>query len=60
MRSVPGRRVPSVVAGFQTFRGAFNRLDIMVNCAGILGPTHIKTEDVEVVDFDKVYAGIYM
>ena len=48
----------SVQAGFQTFRSKFDRLDIMVNCAGILGPSGVNTEAIEVADFDKVYAGI--
>ena len=47
----------AVQAGFQTFRSKFDRLDIMVNCAGILGPSHVKTEEVDVADFDRVYAG---
>ena len=31
----------------------------MVNCAGIMGPTSIKAEDIPVAQFDKVYEGIY-
>lgn len=30
----------------------------MVNCAGIVGATSIKTEDISVAEFDKVYEGI--
>ena len=29
----------------------------MVNCAGIVGPTNIQTEDIKPEDFDKVLAG---
>ena len=46
----------SVLAGFEVFRSKFNRLDIMVNCAGILGPNGL-TEEIEVADFDRVWAG---
>lgn len=47
----------SVLAGFEVFRTKFNRLDIMVNCAGILGPNGL-TEEIEVADFDRVWAGM--
>lgn len=33
-----------------------NRLDVVVNCAGIVGPTSTKITEVSVEDFDKVYA----
>ena len=49
----------SVLAGFEALRSQFDRLDVVVNCAGILGPTGIPTEEVDVADFDKVWAGIY-
>ena len=29
----------------------------MVNCAGIVGPTNIQTEDIKPEDYDKVLAG---
>jgi len=35
---------------------AFGRLDIMVNCAGIVGKTGTKISEMSVDDFDKVYA----
>ena len=47
----------SVASAFEKFRSNFSRLDIMVNCAGIVGPNATKTEDVSTADFDKVYAG---
>ena len=50
----------SVQEGFSVFRSKFDRLDIMVNCAGIVGPTAIKTEEVKTDDFDKVYEGTYI
>ena len=47
----------SVSKGFEKVRANFSRLDIMVNCAGIVGPNGVKSEDVSTADFDKVYAG---
>ena len=48
----------SVKAGFETVRATgCGRLDIMVNCAGIVGPNGQKTEDVETAKFDRVYEG---
>ena len=47
----------SVAGAFEKFRSSFSRLDIMVNCAGIVGPNATKTENVSTADFDKVYAG---
>jgi len=47
----------SVQEGFSEFAKFSDRLDIMVNCAGIVGPNGIKTESVAVEDFDRVYAG---
>lgn len=49
----------SVAAGFEAFRTTFPRLDIMVNCAGIVGPNGTKIEGVSAEDFDRVYAGDY-
>ena len=48
----------SVRAGFQTAMSTCGRLDVMVNCAGIVGPNAVKTEDVKTAEFDKVYEGI--
>lgn len=47
----------SVKAGFQMVASTCGQLDIMVNCAGIVGPNALKTEDVETAKFDKVYEG---
>ena len=47
----------SVEKAFQEFSKQFDRLDIMVNCAGIVGPNGVKVEDVSVEDFDRVYGG---
>ena len=49
----------SVSEGFQFFLTKFQQLDIMVNCAGIVGPNAITTDSVSVKEFDKVYEGIY-
>ncbi len=48
----------SVREGFAAFRAKFPRLDIMVNCAGIVGPTGLKVDEVRTEDVDKVYEGI--
>lgn len=47
----------SVGAGFELFRGKFARLDVMVNCAGIVGPHAMKVDDVDTEDFDRTYQG---
>ena len=47
----------SVLEGFGALRAKFDRLDIMVNCAGIVGPNAIKTDDVKAEDFDRVWQG---
>ena len=47
----------SVRNGFESFRGKFERLDIMVNCAGIVGPNAMKAEQVATADFDRTYEG---
>ncbi|XP_065891044.1 2-dehydro-3-deoxy-L-rhamnonate dehydrogenase (NAD(+))-like [Dysidea avara] len=46
----------SVKEGFSEFAKFSDRLDIMINCAGIVGPNGVKSESVAVEDFDKVYA----
>jgi 3-oxoacyl-[acyl-carrier protein] reductase len=48
----------SVKSGFETVRATCGRLDIMVNCAGIVGPFGKKIEDVETTSFDRVYEGM--
>ena len=52
--------VESVLEGFAALRAKFDRLDIMVNCAGILGPNAfaLKTAEVKAEDFDQVYQGM--
>jgi 3-oxoacyl-[acyl-carrier protein] reductase len=40
----------------QQVANEFGRLDIMVNCAGIVGPTNTKITDFSADDFDKVIA----
>lgn len=47
----------SVKEGFSEFAKFSDRLDIMVNCAGIVGPNSVKSDSVTVEDFDRVYAG---
>ena len=47
----------SVVAGFQATVKEFGRVDIMVNCAGIVGPHGMPTAEVDTAGFDQVYAG---
>lgn len=45
-----------VKAGFDKTIAVFGQVDIMVNSAGIVGPTSTSIIDYEVSDFDKVYA----
>ena len=47
----------SVSTGFEAFRSKFERLDVMVNCAGILGPPAMKVDAVNTEDFDRTYQG---
>ena len=47
----------SVKQGFVEFTEFSNRLDIMVNCAGIVGPNAVNSEAVSVEEFDRVCAG---
>ena len=49
----------SVRKAFEKFNAKFDSLDIMINCAGIVGPNGMKVEDVSVEDFDRVYGGEY-
>ena len=46
----------SVVSAFETIRAMAGRLDVMVNCAGIVGPNGVKIEDVPLSGFDQVQA----
>ncbi|XP_064391596.1 2-dehydro-3-deoxy-L-rhamnonate dehydrogenase (NAD(+))-like isoform X2 [Halichondria panicea] len=45
----------SVVAGFKKTVELWGRVDIMVNCAGIVGPHSATADIVDVAEFDKVY-----
>ncbi len=47
----------SVVAGFQKTVELWGRVDIMVNCAGIVGPHNANADTVDVREFDQVYQG---
>ena len=49
----------SVQSGFEAFQSNFDQLDIMVNSAGITGPTNVKTEYVTAEDFDRTFASKY-
>ena len=44
-----------VQAAIESVSAKHGRLDILVNCAGIVGPNGKKIEDVSVDDFDRVY-----
>lgn len=46
----------SVVAAFEKIHAAAGRLDVVVNCAGIAGPTGMKIEDVPLSGFEQVQA----
>ena len=45
----------SVRQGIQKVVDNEGRLDVVVHCAGIVGPNATKITDVDVEDFDKVY-----
>ena len=47
-----------MVSAFESVNEEHARLDITVNCAGIVGPHGITTEQVDVNDFDLVYRGV--
>ena len=47
----------SVCKGFTVFREKFSQLDIMVNCAAIMGPSGVKADQISVEEFDRVYGG---
>ena len=46
----------SVAGAFKRIHTAAGRLDVMVNCAGIVGPNGMKIEEVPVSGFDQVQA----
>lgn len=46
----------SVKAGMAQVQATAGRLDIMVNSAGIVGPTNTRITDYDVDEYDKVYA----
>jgi 2-dehydro-3-deoxy-L-rhamnonate dehydrogenase (NAD+) len=45
----------AVIAAFKSAEEKFGKIDIMVNCAGIVGPTNTKITDYSLADFDKIY-----
>lgn len=47
----------SVQAGFTSTVDQLGRVDIMVNCAGIVGPNGVTVDQVTTQDFDRVYEG---
>ncbi len=47
----------SVENGVQKTVELWGQIDIMVNCAGIVGPHGVTTDTVDVAAFDKVYEG---
>lgn len=46
----------SVKEAFEKVEEKYGKIDVVVNCAGIVGPTSTKIEDFSVDDFDKVIA----
>ena len=46
----------AVCAAFDTIMADHGRIDIVVNCAGIVGPNARRVTEVEVGEFDDVYA----
>jgi 2-dehydro-3-deoxy-L-rhamnonate dehydrogenase (NAD+) len=46
----------SVIAAMTQVETTFGKIDIMVNCAGIVGPTSTKITDYSVEDYDKIYS----
>lgn len=45
----------SVVQGFCKVEAGYGKVDIMINSAGIVGPTSTKITEYSVEDFDKIY-----
>ncbi len=46
----------AVCAAFDAIMAGHGRIDIVVNCAGIVGPNARRVTEVEVAEFDDVYA----
>ena len=46
----------ALCAAFESIAGEYGRIDIVVNCAGIVGPNARRVTEVEVDEFDEVYA----
>ena len=46
----------SVICGFAAFSGRYGRLDIMVNCAGTIGPHGKNVADTDTEEFDNTIA----
>ncbi len=44
----------SVITGFEAVVEAHHRVDIMVNCAGIVGPSALKASELDLADFEQV------
>src|SRR5690606_38600168 len=44
-----------VEAGYRSATGKFGRVDVVINSAGIVGPTSTSILDYTVADFDRVY-----
>ena len=45
----------SVESAVNAFAGEFGCIDILVNCAGITGKTNLKSHEVTLADFDRVF-----
>lgn len=45
----------SVIAAMSQVEKTFGKIDIMVNCAGIVGPTSTKITEYPVEEYDKIY-----
>jgi 2-dehydro-3-deoxy-L-rhamnonate dehydrogenase (NAD+) len=45
----------SVISAMSQVENTFGKIDIMVNCAGIVGPTSTKITEYPVEDYDKIY-----